>query len=83
MEERTFEENLKMLENLVKELETGNVPLEEAISKYTEAMELAKSCSDKLTDATEKVNKILSSDGELKDYNVSEESKGSPQLSGE
>jgi len=75
MEERTFEENLKMLENLVKELETGNVPLEEAISKYTEAMELAKSCSDKLTDATEKVNKILSSDGELKDYNVSEESK--------
>lgn len=73
MKENTFEENLKNLEFLVKELETGNVPLEDAIKKYTEAMELAKNCSEKLNDATEKVNKILSSDGELKDFEVKEE----------
>lgn len=73
MKEKTFEENLKNLEFLVKELETGNVPLEDAIKKYTEAMELAKDCSEKLNDATEKVNKILSSDGELKDFEVKEE----------
>ena len=73
MKEKTFEENLKNLEFLVKELETGNVPLEDAIKKYTEAMELAKDCSDKLNDATEKVNKILSADGELKDFEVKEE----------
>ena len=73
MKENTFEENLKNLEFLVKELETGNVPLEDAIKKYTEAMELAKSCSEKLTDATEAVNKILSSDGELKDFEVKED----------
>ena len=72
MKEKTFEENLKDLEGLVKELETGNVPLEDAIKKYTEAMELAKNCSEKLNDATEKVNKILSSDGELKDFEVKE-----------
>jgi len=73
MKEKTFEENLQNLELLVKELETGNVPLEDAINKYTEAMELAKDCSDKLSVATAKVNKILSSDGELKDFEVKEE----------
>lgn len=73
MEEKTFESNLKDLEILVKELETGSVPLEDAIKKYTEAMELAKSCSDKLNEATAKVNKILASDGELKNFEVKED----------
>ncbi len=73
MEEKSFESNLQELETLVKELEGGNVPLEDAIKKYTEAMELAKSCSDKLNNATEKVNKILASDGELKDFEVKED----------
>ena len=72
-EEKTFEENLKDLEFLVKELEAGNVPLEDAINKYTEAMNLAKNCSEKLNNATAKVNKILASDGELKDFEVKEE----------
>ncbi len=73
MEEKTFEENLKDLEGLVKELESGNVPLEDAIKKYTTAMEIAKNCTDKINNATEKVNKILSSDGELKDFEVKED----------
>ena len=73
MKENSFEENLKNLEFLVKELETGNVPLEDAIKKYTEAMELAKNCSEKLNEATASVNKILADDGELKDFEVKEE----------
>lgn len=73
MKEKTFEENLKDLEFLVKELETGNVPLEDAIKKYTEAMNIAKDCSEKLNEATKSVNKILASDGELKDFEVKEE----------
>ena len=73
MKENTFEENLKNLEFLVKELETGNVPLEDAIKKYTEAMELAKCCSDKLNNATEAVNKILQSDGEVKNFEIKED----------
>ncbi len=73
MIEKTFEESLKSLEELVKELESGNVALEDAINKYTEAMALAKNCSDKLNAATEKVNKILASDGELKDFDVKED----------
>ena len=48
----------------------GNVDLDNAILKYSEAMKLAKFCSEKLKDATDKVNKILTENGELKEFNV-------------
>ncbi|MBE6156072.1 MAG: exodeoxyribonuclease VII small subunit [Firmicutes bacterium] len=72
MENKTFESSLSELEKIVKELESGNVDLDNAIKKYSEAMELAKFCSDKLKDATDKVNKILMDNGELKDFKVEE-----------
>ena len=50
--------------------ESGNVDLDVAINKYTEAMKLAKFCSEKLSDATKQVNKILTEDNELKEFNV-------------
>ena len=71
-EEMTFEEKIKLLEEIVKELETGEVPLDEAINKYTEAMKLAKEWSDKLNKVTEKVNKIMLENGKLDDFTVSE-----------
>lgn len=72
MENKTFESALEGLEKIVKELEAGNVDLDSAISKYTEAMELAKFCSEKLKDATDKVNKILLDNGDLKEFDVKE-----------
>lgn len=69
-EELTFEEKIKLLEEIVKELESGEVPLDDAINKYTEAMKLAKYCGEKLNDATKKVNKILTEDNELKEFNA-------------
>lgn len=65
---KNFEECLSELETIVKELESGNTPLEEAIDKYTTAMKLAKFCGDKITKATESVNKILTEDNELKEF---------------
>ena len=67
-----FEEKIKKLETIVNELESGNVDLDDAIDKYTEAMKLSKECSDKLTEVTEKVNKILTENGKLEDFEVSE-----------
>ena len=72
MKEKTFEDALTKLEGIVKELESGSVDLDNAIKKYTEAMELARFCSEKLKDATDKVNKILMENGELKDFKVEE-----------
>ena len=66
--ELSFEEKLNKLEEIVSELEQGNIDLDDAINKYTEAMKLAKECSKKLDDATKAVNKILNVDGKLEDF---------------
>lgn len=71
--ERSFEENITELEKIVKELETGSCSLDDAIDKFTNGMRLAKLCGDKLNSATEKVNKILTENGELKDFETPEE----------
>ena len=68
--ENNFENKIKELEAIVKELETGEVNLDDAIEKYTKAMKLAKECSDKLSEVTEKVNKILLENGELKEFEI-------------
>lgn len=70
MEKKNFEDSLQELEEIVKELESGNVNLDDAISKYTKAMQIAKYCGEKLNAATESVNKILTEDNELKDFKV-------------
>ena len=68
----SFEDSLTKLESIVKELESGETPLDDAINKYTEAMKLAKNCSEKINKATESVNKILKDDGSLEDFNSEE-----------
>ena len=68
--ELNFEEALLELEKIVKDLESGNIPLDDAISKFNEAMVLAKNCNEKLDKANESVNKILNKDGTLDDFKV-------------
>jgi len=68
--EKSFEESLLELEQIVKDLEQGNVPLDDAITKFNEAMKIAKVCNDKLTKAEESVNKILNKEGTLEDFKV-------------
>ena len=64
--EMKFEDQVRALEKIVSELESGELDLDKSISKYTEAMKLAKYCSEKLNSATERVNKILNENKELK-----------------
>lgn len=71
--EKNFEENMLELEAIVKKLESGDVPLDDAINAYTNAMKLAKVCDSKLKSAEEQINKILNENGELKDFAVNEE----------
>lgn len=70
--EISFEEKIKKLESIVNELESGEVNLDDAISKYTEAMKLSKECSLKLNEVSEKVNKILMDNGKLEDFELKE-----------
>jgi exodeoxyribonuclease VII small subunit len=68
--EISFEEKLKQLEKIVRELESGDVNLDDAIDKFNEAMKLAKECSDKLTNVEQQVNKILTNDDKLVDFDL-------------
>ncbi len=70
--EKSFEENLKDLEEIVTKLESGEVPLDDAIKEFTKAMELSKKCDQKLKNAEEAITKIVDKDGSLKDYKVEE-----------
>jgi len=70
--ETSFEEDLAKLETIVKELESGEVPLDDAINKFSEATKLAKKCDEKLKNAEESIHKILNEDGTITDFNVEE-----------
>lgn len=71
-DEKNFEEKLSELETIIKELEAGNVDLDNAINKYTEAMKLAKECSQKLDSAEKAVNQILNENGNLEEFKTEE-----------
>ncbi len=62
----SFEEALAKLENIVRELESGRIKLDDAVSAYEQAVALKKLCSDKLAAAALKVEKIeIGKDGTL------------------
>lgn len=65
--ERSFEQALGRLEEIVLELEEGELSLEEALKKFEEGIELSGFCTGKLTQAEEKVKKLLkNTKGELR-----------------
>ncbi len=68
--ELSFEEALDNLESIVKKLETGEVPLDDAISEFNKAMKLAKSCDDKLKNAEEAITKLVKENDEIVDFKV-------------
>lgn len=68
----SFEESLEKLEVIVKKLESGEVPLDEAIDNFNEAMKLAKTCDEKLKNAEEAITKLVKDNGEVVDFKVEE-----------
>ncbi|UCD63554.1 MAG: exodeoxyribonuclease VII small subunit [Candidatus Zixiibacteriota bacterium] len=59
-----FETALARLEEITDLLEEGEQSLEESIKFYTEGLEIAKFCSDRLSDAEKKIKLISGKDGE-------------------
>lgn len=68
--EKTFEEKLKELETIVNELELGEIDLDSSIEKYTNAMKLVKECDEKLKNVEVQVNKIVTENGSLEEFEV-------------
>lgn len=70
--EPNFEENLENLEKIVKKLEAGDVPLDDAINEFNKAMNLAKICDAKLKNAEEAITKLVKDNGEVVDFQIEE-----------
>lgn len=72
MENMSFEESLEKLEEIVNKLESGDVPLDDAIDEFNKAMQLVKTCNDKLNSAEEAIAKIVQENGEIIEFNTNE-----------
>ncbi len=66
--EKTFEQQLQELEQIVNNLEKGNVPLEEAMAQFKEGIDLSNILQKTLNDAEETLTKVINSNGEEEIY---------------
>ncbi|WP_436629598.1 exodeoxyribonuclease VII small subunit [Latilactobacillus sakei] len=60
----TFEENLAQLEVIVNELETGDVPLEKAMTAFKEGVKLSQTLEETLSQAEKAMAKVMADNGE-------------------
>ena len=59
MAKKTFELAMKQLEQIVHDLETGDLPLEKAIKKFEEGIQISKYCSEKLDESQKKITLLM------------------------
>lgn len=63
MENKSFEEYLQELEQILRALEDKNISLEDAVKGYTTGLELSKKCYEILNTSEELVVKKMSESG--------------------
>ena len=54
-----LEKSLKHLEQIVDELESGDLPLEKAMQRFEEGIKLTRTCQTALKDAEQKVDILM------------------------
>lgn len=64
----TYEEAFKRLEQIISQLQSEDVNLDEAIDLFKQGVELQKHCNTLLNDAEKKVAKVLNEAGKLEDF---------------
>ncbi|GGH25107.1 exodeoxyribonuclease VII small subunit [Paenibacillus segetis] len=60
-----FEDAMNQLEEVVAQLENGDVPLEKAIDLFQKGMQLSQLCSQKLAQVERKIEMIVENGGEI------------------
>lgn len=64
-QEINFEEAMQQLEEIVSQLEHGDVPLEKAIDLFQTGMQLSQLCGQKLAQVERKIEMIVEEGGEV------------------
>ena len=66
MAKQNFENAMQKLEEITKELEVGELPLEKALQRFEEGVKLSKFCSEKLEETEKRVTILLEGmDGDI------------------
>ena len=65
MKKKSFEDALAKLEDITKELEEGELSLEDSLKHFDEGVKLAEYCNSKLNSAQRKVEILLKKDDSL------------------
>ena len=72
---KSFEEMMQNLEMIAKDLESGNLSLDDSVKKFEEGMEISKECSNILENAEKRITILLKdNDGNIeeKEFNTEE-----------
>ncbi len=72
-QEVSFDQALLQLEQVVRQLEMGNIPLEEAITLYKEGMKLSATCHQKLEKIESDVALLVDSSSTITEFKQKEE----------
>jgi exodeoxyribonuclease VII small subunit len=59
MAKKSFEQSLKQLEQIVEDLESGDLPLEKTFKLFEDGVKLSKECSTKLDETEKKISILL------------------------
>ena len=63
---KTFEASLKELEHIVKQLEDGDLELEESLKLFEDGVRLSRACRERLTNAERRIEVLMKeADGSL------------------
>ena len=62
----TFEENLKKLEDIVEQLESGEIDLEKSVELYEKGMILKNNCQERLKKVEIQIKKIKIENNQIK-----------------
>ena len=74
---KDYESAISRLEEITEKLETGDAKLEESISLYTEGLEIARFCDNKLGEAEKKIKVITEKNGlfQERDFDEGEDNR--------
>ena len=71
-ENKSFEELMETLEEIVQELEKGNLNLDDSVVKFEEGMKISKECNKILESSEKRISILLENNGEVieEDFNA-------------
>jgi exodeoxyribonuclease VII small subunit len=70
-----FEKSMERLEQIVADLESGKLSLDDSIKVFEEGVELSKKCYGKLSEAEQKVKQLIKTDSGEFELGLFEESE--------